>query len=370
MVASCVRWGLVAALAALLLGLLAVQTTSQPPPAAASHPYLPPRSYVCTRAAGPIAIDGKLDDAAWRDAPWTEDFVEGDVRPKPRYRTRARMLWDDTYFYVAAELEEPHVWATLTQRDAYIFTVDNDFEVFIDPDGDHHAYYELEMNALNTVWDLLLPKPYRDGGLALDAWEIAGLKSAVHVEGTLNDPSDTDRRWTLELAFPWKVLGQQTRAKAPPQEGDVWRVNFSRVQWQHELVDGKYRKVPGTKEDNWVWSPQGVIDMHRPELWGRVLFTRQSATRITMPPDATGPARHALMQVYHAQQAYRKEHGRWASDLEQLGLGKLTDPSLAGPIKLQTTDSLFEASVGVRLPDGRSETWRIRQDSLFWRDGE
>ena len=51
------------------------------------------------------------------------------------------------YFYVAAEMEEPHVWGTLTQHDAVIFQ-DNDFEVFIDPDGDNHEYYEFEINAL------------------------------------------------------------------------------------------------------------------------------------------------------------------------------------------------------------------------------
>ena len=95
------------------------------------------------------------------------------------------MLWDDDNFYVAAELEEPDVWATLIERDSVIFR-DNDFEVFIDPDGDTHAYYELEVNALGTLWDLLLIKPYRDGGPAIHGWDIAGLQSAVDVRGTRN----------------------------------------------------------------------------------------------------------------------------------------------------------------------------------------
>src|SRR3954447_11867464 len=100
-------------------------------------PYVPPRGYVCYRASGPLKIDGRLDDRPGRDAPWTDDFVdiEGDLKPRPRFRTRAKMLWDDTHFYVGAELQEPHVWATLTKHDAVIFH-DNDFEVFIDPDGD------------------------------------------------------------------------------------------------------------------------------------------------------------------------------------------------------------------------------------------
>ena len=101
--------------------------------------------------------------------------IEGDRRPEPRFRTRMKMLWDDQALYIAAELEEPHVWATLTEHDSVIFH-DNDFEVFLDPDGDSHLYAELELNALNTTWDLLLPKPYKDGGKAVDAWEIAGLE--------------------------------------------------------------------------------------------------------------------------------------------------------------------------------------------------
>ena len=84
--------------------------------------------------------------------------ISGRDRPVPRFRTRAKLLWDDEALYIAAQLEEPDVWATLTKRDTTIFR-DNAFEVFIDPDGDTHHYYELEVNALGTVWDLLLVKP-------------------------------------------------------------------------------------------------------------------------------------------------------------------------------------------------------------------
>ncbi|MCX6597303.1 MAG: carbohydrate-binding family 9-like protein, partial [Acidobacteria bacterium] len=146
-----------------------------------------PKQYVCRQAVTPVKIDGLLSDPAWRSAPWTDLFVdiEGDLKPRPRFRTRAKMLWDERYFYIAAELEEPDVWGTLTKHDSVIFQ-DNDFEVFIDPDGDTREYYEFEINALNTTWDLFLPRKYKDGGKAVDSWEIPGLLSAVHVDGTLN----------------------------------------------------------------------------------------------------------------------------------------------------------------------------------------
>lgn len=236
----------------------------------------PPKTYSCRRAVAAITIDGTGDDPAWAAADWTDDFIdiEGDTKPRPRFRTRAKMLWDDDYFYVMARLEEPHVWGTITEKNAVIFH-DNDFEVFIDPDGDSLNYYEFEVNALNTIWELTLDKPYRFGGTPTHGTNLAGLKSAVHVRGTLNDSSDLDEGWSVEIAFPWRELAKfQSKGDTPPAPGDAWRVNFSRVQWHHEIASGKYRKIPDTPEDNWVWSPQGVIDMHAPEKWGVVQFEK------------------------------------------------------------------------------------------------
>ena len=232
-----------------------------------------PKRYVCPRASGPIHIDGRLDEAAWSAAPWTDEFVdiEGDRRPRPRFSTRAKMLWDDEHLYVGAVLEEPHVWGSLTEHDEIVFG-DNDFEVFIDPDGDTWNYYEVEVNALETIFDLFLDRPYSRGGKPRHDWQWAGLRRAVHVEGTLNDPSDTDRSWSVELALPWTALGPEAGRPRPPRPGDVWRINFSRVQWRHRVAGDRYQTVPETPEDNWVWSPQGRINMHLPEHWGFLEF--------------------------------------------------------------------------------------------------
>ena len=237
------------------------------------------RHYMCFRTARALAIDGSLDEMAWQTAPWSESFVDivGVDRPPPHLRTRVKLVWDDSYLYVAAELEEPHVWAAQTDRDAVIYH-DNDFEIFIDPDGDGRDYYELEINALGTVWDLFLPKPYREGGRAVNEWDIEGLRAAVAVDGTLNDPSDLDRGWTVELALPWSAFARLNAHSDPPQVGESWRVNFSRVQWRTEVVAGRYRKLTDATtgkplpEENWAWSPQGAVDMHRPEMWGVVEF--------------------------------------------------------------------------------------------------
>lgn len=326
--------------------------------------YIEPKNYICYRATAAVKIDGKLDDRSWENVPWTEDFVdiEGERKPKPQYRTRVKMLWDDMYFYIAAEMEEPHVWGTLTKHDSVIFH-DNDFEVFIDPDGDNHNYGEFEINPLNTGWDLRLPKPYKDGGKAQNSWEIPGLKKAIAIDGTLNDPTDTDRKWTVELAFPWKVLSKLANRSKPPRDGDQWRVNFSRVQWRHTIVKETYRKVPNEPEDNWVWSPQGVINMHRPETWGLVQFSTGIIGQTKFRKDRTIQARYLLHRIYYAQRDFRHRNKRWAKSLTELKAGDLTNTSLANPITMHLTKSGFTAVANVGLPNERTTRLSIHQDS-------
>ena len=235
--------------------LLAAALLAQPEP--------PPQTYTVGRTRTPLAIDGRLTDPAWQQAPWTPDFVdiEGAAKPMPRFRTRMKMLWDDDFLYIAAELEEPDVRATLKAHDSVIFH-DNDFELFLKPLPASESYYEFEINALNTGWDLFLNRPYRFGGKADNSWDIPGMKTAIAVQGTLNDASDHDRGWIVEIALPWRAFQLRQPELQAPHAGTEWRANFSRVEW----TSGK------PKEDNWVWSPQGVVNMHVPERWGTLRF--------------------------------------------------------------------------------------------------
>ena len=362
---------------ALLVLLTVAGCTSGPEPIdGPGHPSVEvpfdPRTYVVQRAPeGALQIDGRLDESAWQEAAWTRDFVDiqGPAQPTPRFRTRAKMLWDDAYFYVAAALEEPDVWATLTQRDAVIFR-DNDFEVFIDPDGDTHNYYELEVNAFGTLWDLMLPKPYRDGGPPIDAWDIRGVRAGIDVQGTLNDPRDPDEGWTVEVAMPWSILEEAAPGGDPPQPGDQWRVNFSRVQWRTVVDDGAYRKErdPDTgealDEDNWVWSPQGAVNMHMPERWGLVQFSTVPAGSSAEPfrPEANQDVRWALRRLYYRQRQFFEQHGHYADELSLLQANELTVEGTDFRPRLETTASLYE----ITAPGRDSTRLHIRQDGRAW----
>ena len=332
----------------------------------AADPLPAPLGYVCGRASGPPKIDGALDDPAWQAAPWTSDFgdIEGPKQPLPRFRTRAKLVWDNQFLYIGAELTEPDVWGNLTEHDAVIFQ-DNDFEVFLDPDGDNHKYFELEINALGTEWDLFLPKPYRDNGKADNGWEIAGLQKAVRITGTINNPSDTDTGWTVELAIPWAALAEHAGTPTPPVDGDQWRLNFSRVEWDTTVADGKYVKVPKRPEHNWVWSPQGVIDMHQPEHWGFLQFSTEAPGVAPYRVDPSGPIRAALMTVYHAERKHTRTGQRWAGSLAELGLdpADLTVPG-GSPPAIRFVPGGYEAFITLEPLDGQpARTWAVDQDS-------
>ena len=241
-----------------------------------------PKDYVVYKTSNVITIDGKPDETDWKNAHFTNQFIDIEGVKIPNQNTKVKMLWDNDFLYVYAKLEEKHIWGDITKRDAVIF-YNNDFEVFISPSNDTNNYGEIEVNALNTVWDLVLNKPYNVGGKPKNSWNLNTLKSAVFIKGTLNNPDDIDEYWAVEMAIPLKDFAElKNRPKVKPKDGEQWRINFSRVQWNHDIIDGKYsRKKENDKflpEYNWVWSNQKAINMHLPENWGYIQFSDNNAT--------------------------------------------------------------------------------------------
>ena len=234
----------------------------------------PPAVYVCHRATSPITLDGKLDDDAWKAADWTGDFVDvrGKDWPAPRLRTRCKLLWDDTNLYIAAEMQDPDVWGTMTGKGQHLF-LENNFEVFLDWQNNARDYWELEMNPLNTTWSLhLTRKPLPEGGTSALGQELklVGLRTgAVNVQGTLNDPSDTDKGWTAEIAIPFSSLAADGHL---PADGEHWRMLLCRIEWSL-FKEGKDRKVPAG-DQYWSWVPTGEIAFHKPDKYGELRFAK------------------------------------------------------------------------------------------------
>jgi hypothetical protein len=253
------------------------------------------RVLTARRASGPVVVDGRLDDTAWAGAEESARFVDL-IAGTPTFRdTRVKLLWDDVNLYVGYRIEEPRVRAMLTRRNDPIYT-ENDVEFFIAGDD---AYYEFEINARNTVYEVFFiwEASYEKAGFArlpefartnlkdfngvgfvhhprgrrlghFD-WAFPGLRTAVHVEGTLNDDTDTDRGWTVELALPWdgiRRLFPSGGRSIPAKEGDEWRMDFSRFNTAKE-------PAPAKDSGGWALNPHGIWDSHIPECFARVRFT-------------------------------------------------------------------------------------------------
>lgn len=231
--------------------------------------------YLCHRAPAAVSIDGQLDEAEWAAAEWTSAFVDvrGPSFPAPRYATRSKLLWDDENLYVAAEMEEPDVWGTLTRKGSKLYE-ENNFEVFLDPLGRARNYWEFEINPLGTTWDLQMSKPYSEHGGPIPGSGLAGVKSAVTVQGTLNKPGDKDQGWTTEIAIPWTSL----TGGLPPRDADEWRMLLCRIEWKLDASGGSYKKIDKSDE-YWSWSPIGEIAFHVPRKWGMLKFSARPATR-------------------------------------------------------------------------------------------
>ena len=108
------------------------------------------KRYVARRTDKPIKIDGKLDDAAWKDAPSTGPFVNTMTGAPVDQRTEAKLLWDDKFLYVAFENADSDVWASLSKRDDKLWTQEAD-ELMIDADKNGKTYVEFQVECVRHL---------------------------------------------------------------------------------------------------------------------------------------------------------------------------------------------------------------------------
>lgn len=259
--------------------------------------------YTAKKIPFSIVVDGNCKKEVWRKAQWSPRFVDMVTGHPGMYDTQAALLWNDTYLYIAFKVEEPFLEAKLTERDSIIF-LENDLEVFIDG---RDCYYELEVNAANTVYEVFFiwkdaytrgskfdipefdvhqPQAYTFGGdydrvgasfwkgthprgirWAFTNFDMPGLQTAVQLEGTLNDNSDIDKGWTMEIAIPWTSLSLLADGRSiPPTNGDIWNLFLGRFQ---KLMAGGKEVQPHPAMS---MNAHGVYDTHLPEKWTKVSF--------------------------------------------------------------------------------------------------
>ncbi len=253
-------------------------------------------SYTCHRASAPITIDGDLDKAAWAEAPRTPRF--GDlVSGNPGFfDTRSALLWDDEALYAAFWLEERDVHSTHDERTGLTW-LENTVELYIAGPG---AYYTLAITPDNRrsemffIWkdsyahggrydveefDLATQKPMAFGGDAAPHgergmrwgffdWTFPGLKTAVRIDGTLDERNDIDRGWHVEIALPWRGIERLYDGPLPPAQNTTIPITTARCQ----MVEQRATSFPA------VWTPYTMLEggLHMPEQYPQVNFSHDA----------------------------------------------------------------------------------------------
>jgi hypothetical protein len=197
-------------------GALGAQPAIVPEPTDATRKVL-----VARRAAGPITLDGRLDEPAWGQAQVARDFsqVRNDYVPTTKYPTEARILFDDQHLYVGAFNRDSAGLGTLRMPDLRrdFSPPDNDvFQVVLGPLGDHRTALNFQVTPLGSQSDV---QTFDGGDVSNFAWDALWRVRT----------SRADSGWTVEMAIPWASLRYRPDLTS-------WDVNFTRntrraLQW-------------------------------------------------------------------------------------------------------------------------------------------
>jgi len=236
-----------------------------------------------------ITIDGILDEQAWKTIEPTDNFVIlGNNETTPKTVTRAKMLWDDSFLYVAFYCEDKNLAATYEDRDDPLYKEDV-VEVYIDPDGDGETYLEVEVSPTNVIFDLWLSKPRKQGGSGYPDWTMAGLKTQSTYKGSLNSNSDKDDSWICEMALPFAAMKfSSNTVNFPPQENDLWRFNLYRF-------DRAYNNDKNGEATGWSQTEGG---QHEPDRFGKIIFKGLSSGTTPARQIKKSGSENKLLQNY------------------------------------------------------------------------
>jgi hypothetical protein len=181
------RRGLAERLAWVAAGIAA----AAPAPLASAEDHV----FRAVRASTPIAVDGRLDEAAWQEAPAAGDFRQRDPNQgdPATEATEIRILFDDHALYIGARLHdrEPAKIARQLSRRDVVAEADR-FSVFLDPHHDHLTGVELQVSAAGVQRDSVL----YDDNFEDDTWD-AVWDSAVSLD---------EGGWTVEMRVPFSQL--------------------------------------------------------------------------------------------------------------------------------------------------------------------
>lgn len=247
---------------ALVLALLvcAPFARAQQPPAPPPPPAGIPGGAI-PRLQGDIAIDGKLDDAAWQGALVQE--IDYEIQPgdniAPPARTTVRIGHTDDALYVSFHAMDPDpaaIRAHLRDRDA-MFN-DDWVGIFMDTFNDHRRGYELVVNPLGVQGDLIRDESNTNNqeDASWDGlWQSAGQLTADGYDVEIRIPFSTlrfptgggEQQWGISLIRNWpRDKRHQFAAHKVPRDSNCFQCEWSKFTGMAGAKQGRNLEIVPT----------------------------------------------------------------------------------------------------------------------------
>ncbi|WP_432798583.1 carbohydrate-binding family 9-like protein [Poriferisphaera sp. WC338] len=189
--------------------------------------------FAATQTNAMIYIDGKLNEPAWNTAqtvPIRFIFEPKEFSGEVSY-TSARMLWDDSFLYVAFKCLDTDVKSFSSKHDDTHWNSDV-VEFFVQPHEDEVFYTEVVVSPNGATYDGAYNKRWEKGGAA---WSSNAFVGSV-VTGTIDDDNDTDVGYTVELAIPLdKVSDRPVVAGETQWRFGAFRYDYDK-KWEEPLL--------------------------------------------------------------------------------------------------------------------------------------
>ncbi len=207
----------------------------------------------------PVTVDGVLNETVWEKAQ-TIQLVEnktGNTVRDSSVLTFVKICYDPAGLYIAFICNDPDIWGNFSRRDEHLWT-EEVVEVFLDTDAEPNTYFEFEVSPKNVLFDSYIVDPVNIDFEATAKCDLPTIQTAVAVDGSLNNRTDRDRRWTVEMAIPFADILPNGKTVIPGKT--KWKINFYRLNRDNKAASLGY-----------AWSPTGGR-FHNPAVFGTLVF--------------------------------------------------------------------------------------------------
>ena len=207
----------------------------------------PREKLTVVKAPGKVVLDGILEENEWKGAvvypinrisqyhapQGNPPKVMANRNIDPYQQGTVRLMYDDEYFYVGADLEDHDIVQYGTENQTHFYGTGDTLEIFLKPENSHSywecygtpnakktsLFFESRGYPVNKEKDVLMP----------------GLENAVKVHGTVNNYKDKDKGWTIEIKFPRKELA---KAGCEFKPGEPWTILIARYNYTYGSKEG------------------------------------------------------------------------------------------------------------------------------------